>query len=93
MFSLYHRGNLKSSRKAANGAHWRAKGHLRLLKREIAQQDRNDSRYLPHTKKMADTESCLPEEVEWRLSGNSLESKESEGEACPSLELARRVDG
>jgi hypothetical protein len=44
-------------------------------------------------KKMADTESCLPEEVEWRLSGNSLESKESEGEACPSLELARRVDG
>jgi hypothetical protein len=84
MFSLYHRGNLKSSRKAASGVQQRSNG---------AQQDRIGSKYMANHKKMADTESCLPEEVEWRLSGNSLESKESEGEACPSLELARRVDG
>jgi hypothetical protein len=45
------------------------------------------------TKKLADTGSCLPEEVEQKFSGNLPESKKLKGEARPSLKLARRVDG
>jgi hypothetical protein len=75
MISLYHRGNLKSSRKAASGVQQRSNGHPWHPKRNTAQQDRIGSKYMANHKKMADTGSCLPEDVESRLSGNSPESK------------------
>jgi hypothetical protein len=55
MFSLYHRGNSKSSRKAANGDLRPSKGHQRQLKREIVQQVRAGPDACPHPKKMAGT--------------------------------------
>jgi hypothetical protein len=75
MFSLYHRGNLKSSLKAANGDLRPSKRHQRQLKRENVQSDRASSRCLSASKKMADTLKCLPLEAEWKLGGNSPASR------------------